>query len=59
MFKGVISFSLACRVVIFSLSAVIEMKRVGWGVLDRIHKTANIQMEFGVGIWVGHADSDG
>jgi len=36
VFKGVISFSLACRVVFFSLSAVIEMKRVGWGVQDRI-----------------------
>lgn len=36
VFKGVISFPLACRVVIFSLSAVIEMKKVGWGVLDSI-----------------------
>lgn len=59
MFKGVISFPLACRVVIFSLSAVIEMKKVGWGVLDSLVEIPSIQREFSGMIWMGHVDSDG
>lgn len=49
VFKEVISFSLACRVVIFSQSAVIEMKRVGWGVLDSILK----KHKYTEGVWRG------